>query len=371
MSDSPSSPQSNDPGSAGRPPVSGQGAVTPPPMPAGYVPIPMGPPPKDRGWVRKFLGTLLLFSILANLYMGFLLSQALSSGPRESEYLPGTTEQRVVILPVMGTVDDKMYKFMRKSLLKLREDKPAAIVLRVNSGGGYVSSSDQIWHEIVKFKKETGIPIVASFGGVAASGAYYISAPADAIVIEQTGITGSIGVIAQGFTVNGLLEKVGVTPETITSTDSIDKDELSIFRKWTEKDREIMVGILDSAYEQFVKVVYEGRKKTEIDGKTHEMTEAQVRELATGAVFTSSEALANGLVDEVGYLDAAIKVAARKANMPADVEPRVTQMSQAQGGLLSLLGVKGPEMPKMDAEQIRSMLMEMSDTRLAYRLDLR
>ena len=368
MTDSQSQP--NPEKQSGRPPVNGHGAVTPPVPPAGMPQVIVQQPKEKSGWFRKLIGSLFVFSLLLNFYLFWIVSATLQSGPSEKLYSAGDRSMRIVMIPIEGTVDGAMYKFVHESLSKLENNLPSALVLRVNSGGGAVSASDQIWHEVKAFKEKHNIPVIASFGGVAASGAYYISAPSDVIVIERTGITGSIGVIAQGFTVNELLGKIGVTPEIVTSTESVDKDELSPFREWTPKDREIITALLDNAYDQFVEVVYQGREKIEFDGKTYGLTKEDVQDLATGRVFTAKEALDSGLVDAIGYLDEAIEIAKKKAGMPVDAKPEVTRMTRATGGLFSLLGASSPSILSMGAEDARSWVNDMSQIRLAYQMKL-
>lgn len=370
--------QPNPPGQA-RPPVDPSGVASPPPPPPSYAPATYGPPPAKRSTIAgklltSLLTTLFLLSVILNVYLGiFFIAQA--SGPTESTYQKGDSANRIVILPVKGLVDDTMYGFLHTAFEQLKKNPPKAVILRVDSGGGYVSPSDRIWHELVEFKEETGVPIISSFSSVAASGAYYIGSASDVIVMEPTGLTGSIGVIAQGFTVEGLLDKIGVTPEIVTSTDSVDKDELNPMRAWTEKDREVITGILNNAYEQFVEVVYEGRKEIDFDGRQYGLTMEQVRKLATGAVFTANEAKENMLVDEVGYLGDAITIAKAQAGIAADVTPQVNQMKRPGGfGLLGMVSSDAPTpgtwAAGLDAEKVRGWLSEMATPRLEYRWQL-
>ena len=364
------------PSGQARPPVDPSGVATPPPPPPGYAPMAYGPPPAKGSTiggklVTSFLTTLFVISVVLNIYLGiFFVSQ--TSRLSEVTYSAGDSANRIVILPVSGLIDDTMYTFLHDAFEKLKANPPKAVILRVDSGGGYVSPSDRIWHELVEFKKETGVPVISSFASVAASGAYYIGSASDVIVIEPTGLTGSIGVIAQGFTVENLLDKIGVTPEIVTSTDSVDKDELNPMRAWTDKDRDVITGILNNAYEQFVEVVYEGRKEIDFDGKQYGLTMEQVRELATGAVFTADEAKENMLVDQVGYLGDAIAIAKTKAGIAADVTPQVNQMRQPGGfGLLSMVSSDTPSLgtltAEIDANKVRGWLAELSTPRLEYR----
>lgn len=347
----------------GRPPVDAAAAASPPPPPPSYVPMGYAQPPAKRNIFGKVLTslftTVLIFSIAMNIWLGSIVN-SIMAGPSEAVYAEGDAARRVVILPIEGIIDESTYAFVRQSLKALRDDVPAALVLRVDSGGGYVSPSDRVWHEIVKFKNDTGVPIIASFGGTAASGGYYVAAPADLIVAEPTTTTGSIGVIAPAFTVDQLLEKIGVTPEVVASTASTRKDMLSPLRAWTEEDRQKLRTILDSAHEQFVQVVLQGRGDS--------LSEEQVRELSTGEVFTAQVALERGLVDEVGYMERAIALAAERAGLDAANPPHVTLMRRPQTfGLMGMLSSDAPSpMSNLAAEQVRSWVLEASAPRLMY-----
>lgn len=353
----------------------------PPGLPGAVLP-PMTPPggssseparPKRQGLTSRLLDKLipsvLLLSLVLNLYLGFILYSQ-TQGPRESTYTEGDARQRIVILPIKGLVDDSMYQFMRQALQRLEKELPKAIILRVDSGGGYVGPSDRIWNELSQFKKEhPNIPIIASFASTAASGAYYIAAASDVIVMEPTGLTGSIGVIAQAFTMSGLMSKIGVTPETITSTDSVDKDELNPFRDWTDGDRQLLTSILNNAYKQFVDVVYAGRKQIDYGGQRYGLTREEVAGLATGAVFTAVEAKQNKLVDEIGYLHDAIEIAMERAQIATD--PRVSIMKASRGMSLSgMLQGSVPEISSPTSQQIRSWLMELSTPEILYRVSV-
>ncbi|MEO0587048.1 MAG: S49 family peptidase, partial [Planctomycetota bacterium] len=202
-----------------QPPIDPTGVATPPPPPPGYYPAPPAAAPAKGGLGSVFLRvgvsvllSLFLLSVVANVYQGVLIA-SLTTGLQEARYAGTDSSQgRVVILPVEGVIDATMADYVRDAVDSLLADPPKAVILRVESGGGGVTASDQIWHELARLETEadTPIPVVASFGGIAASGGYYIAADADHIMLERTGITGSIGVIAQVPTVAGLLDKVGV-----------------------------------------------------------------------------------------------------------------------------------------------------------------
>jgi len=182
-----------------------------------------------------------------------------------------------------------------------------AIVLRVNSPGGSVVASDEIYQKMLEVKK----PIVASMGELAASGGYYVSAPADVIMANPATLTGSIGVITQMPNLEELMEKIGV--EVVVIKSGIHKDEGSPFREMTEEEKAIWQAIIDEAYGQFVAIVAEGR----------DLPEEEVREIADGRIYTGKQAMELGLVDELGNLSEAIDRAAELGGIEG--EPRLVE----------------------------------------------
>ena len=362
----PQSPQGTPP-SAPQGPYTGGPQQSPPPPPPGYPQWQPAPPPaperKGGGVVTRvaggLIGTILVTSLLINLYLGIIVI-AMNAGPSEAVYLEGEGSERIVILPIEGFIGEDTANFVAAALKTLKEDPPAAIILRVDSGGGGVSAADRIWHEITTYQKEhEDVRWVASFGGIAASGGYYVAAPTDYIFSETTGITGSIGVIAQVFTVDGLMEKIGVTPVTIEATDSPRKDKANnIFRQWDEEDRAVVQNLLDNAYSRFVEVVHNGR--SHIDKLS---TPTLVKNtVADGRVFTTPEAIEAGLVDEEGFLDAAIEKARALANAPDATITRID--STSSGGLLGLISANPPGRTAKD--EVRDLMVEMTTPRIQY-----
>ena len=177
------------------------------------------------------------------------------------------------------------------------EDKLVrGVILRLDTPGGDVTSSDILYREVLKFKKRTGLPVVALMMGVAASGGYYVASACDAIIAHPSTITGSIGVISVFPDVEGLLSKVGVSVQVIKSGDL--KDAGSPFRSLSEQEQRLFQGIIDELYERFLEVVHERRKDA--------LSLEEVRNLADGRVYTAAQALKLKLIDEVGYFDEAL-----------------------------------------------------------------
>lgn len=190
-----------------------------------------------------------------------------------------------------------------KNLKAAEADKTVkAIVLRVDSPGGSALASDLMWREITRIQK----PIVASMSDVAASGGYYMSMGADKVYAEPGTITGSIGVVSIKPALGGLMDKVGITTDTVTIGKN--GDFLSSSRAMNDAEKAAMQKMMDETYEVFVAKAAEGRK----------MDAVKLEKLARGRVYTGQQAKALGLVDELGTLDDAIASAKGLAGMGSD-----------------------------------------------------
>ena len=269
-------------------------AIPPPPPP---------PPRKSRAgmfFIGALSGCLIVFGGLA-----FLIALVAAVGSDTGE-LSFSTE-KVAILPIEGEILDAretldlLHKYARNATVK-------AIVVRINSPGGAIAPSQEIYAAIRKTRKESGKPIVASMDSVAASGGFYIAAACDEIVANPGSITGSIGVILQWFNTKDLVHWAKMKPETITSGEM--KDAGSPFRDLTEAERQYFQRIVAQLHSQFIRAVAEGRA-----GK---ISAADVAKVADGRVFTGEEALALKLVDKLGTIDDAVSVAAKSAGIKGD-----------------------------------------------------
>lgn len=212
------------------------------------------------------------------------------SGPIQETAAPSLLQ-----LSPQGITPERVRNFLERA----EKDGVRAVVLRIESPGGSVGASQ----EIAKMIKEFPKPIVISMGDLVVSGGYYISAYADAIVANPGSLTGSIGVIAVHLNLEELLKKWGIEIETIISGKH--KDMFMPHRKLTPEEREISQRICDELYAQFIETVAQGRK----------LDKEKVLELATGEIFTATQALKLGLIDEIGGLDTAIKRAAKLAGI--------------------------------------------------------
>lgn len=198
-----------------------------------------------------------------------------------------------------------------------------AVVIRINSPGGGVAASQEIYESVRRFRAQSKKKVVVSMASVAASGGYYIACAADRIVANPGSITGSIGVIAEWFNYGDLLRWAKM--ESIVIKSGVLKDAGSPTRPLNEVEKVYFQGLIDNLYNQFVAAVANSRK----------MKEDSVRKLADGRVFTGQEARNNGLVDELGTFQDAVATAAKMSGIVG--EPRIVAPPKKQFSLLDLI----------------------------------
>lgn len=202
-----------------------------------------------------------------------------------------------------------------------------AIVLRVDSPGGSALASDLIWAELKRCKK----PVIASMGDVAASGGYYISMAARRIVAEPSTITGSIGVFGGKLAYGPVLEKAGLRTEVISR--GANAGVLNSGKPFSDSERQAMTKLIEETYRQFLSKAAEGRR---LAGKA-DFTVEKLAPLAGGRVWTGRQALAHGLVDELGTLEKAILLARDQTDLPKDKIPEVLRLPKAGSMFDSLI----------------------------------
>jgi len=202
-----------------------------------------------------------------------------------------------------------------------KDDRVKAIVLRIDSPGGVVGPSQEIYEEVKKVSAKK--KVVVSMGSIAASGGYYIAVPAQTIYANPGTITGSIGVLMKFTNFEGVMDKVGMRAFTLKSGKF--KDVGSPLRPMSEEDRAMLQGVIDSTYGQFVKAVAEGRK----------MPVEEITRIADGRILTGEQAKAAKLVDKLGTLQDAIAEAGRLAGIKE--EPQVIYPPKKKRHFLDLL----------------------------------
>jgi len=256
---------------------------------------------------------LLIFIFLAGIGSGLLLSG-------DSSFSSG---DKVAVLRVEDIIlDSQIYLESLDAIAK--DDSVKALVVRINSPGGAVGPSQEIFSELKKLGKE--LPIVASIGGVGASGGYYIACAAQKIYANPGAITGSIGVIAQFASYEKLLDWAMIDVEIIKSGKY--KDVGSSFRKMNEADKQYIQQLIDNVYEQFKSAVADAR---DLDTK-------QIDKVADGKIYTGEQALNLKLIDELGTINDAIRMAGDLGGIEG--KPEVIYFPKKKSRLMDLLNSK-------------------------------
>ncbi|MBW2185898.1 MAG: signal peptide peptidase SppA [Deltaproteobacteria bacterium] len=271
---------------------------------------------------RPFIIALLVLCVIFAIFVGLMKFPALLSSGATSFSLGN----KVGVVELRGAIADSK-NTIEQLVVFAKDDSIKAIVLRVDSPGGGVGPSQEIYSEVARITQDK--PIIVSMGSVAASGGYYVAAPANKIFANPGTITGSIGVIMEFTNVLALMDKIGLKTRVVKS--GMHKDIGSSVREMTVEEQALLQGLIDDVHSQFVAAVSEGRNLSEED----------VRKLADGRIFTGKQALRLGLIDELGGLRAAIFEAARQGgivgepNIVYPEEPSVSLIDYFVGTTLS------------------------------------
>jgi len=319
-------------------------------------PLPAKPTKKRTGW-RVFWGIFLVLSVLANFVLFFMLIGIVAifaAGQKgiftEDVIQKGPRTAKIAVIDLQGVVYGEQAQNIYKQIKTARKDRTVkGLIIRINSPGGTISASDQIYNEILKYRRQTGKPVVAFMQSVAASGGYYASVACDKIVAEPTTITGSVGVIMGYLVLQELLEeKLGIQPVVIKSGRK--KDWPSSFQLPTEEQQQyIRDKLITPAYDRFVKIVADGRPS---------LTLADVKRLADGSIYSTAEALDEKLIDSIGYLDEAIE----QVMALAGIEKAQVVEYQKPFSLSGLLSARSGNLLKID----RSTLYELTTPQILY-----
>lgn len=314
-------------------------------------------PSKGIGW-KVFFGIILALSIMANIALVLMLIGIVTifaAGQRglltEEVIRKGPARTKIAVISLEGIIHGERAKDVYQQIKAARRDnRVKGLIVRVNSPGGTISGSDQIYKEILKYREEEKKPVIAFMQGVAASGGYYTSVACEKIIAEPTTITGSIGVITLYFVLQELLEdKLGILPVVVKS--GLKKDWPSSFQAPTEEQLQyLQEKLIDPAYERFVQIVSEGRKTS--------LTADQIRQLADGGIFGAQEALDEKLIDEIGYLDEAIEL----VKSLAGIEKAQVIEYRKPFSLASFLSYRNRDALKISTDT----LYELSTPRILY-----
>ncbi len=289
----------------------------PPPgqMPPVYFPPPMYyPPPRERGGFARAIFTTLAvsilgFSITLNIYL--LIAQGLFSGGdgtgiKKETLTKGNAQSVIAVVPLEGVIWGSAAEDV-DALLDAVEADPAvkAVVLHVDSPGGEVTASDEIYNRLLRFKKEKNVPLIVSMRSMAASGGYYVACAGDRIVAQRTTDTGSIGVYLGSLNISKFMEKYGIEDKTVTASGNDFKLVGSPYQPMTKEQEAYLQQRANADMETFKSVIMAGRK----------LDRASVDRVSTGEVFKGPDAQKLKLVDDIGFLDDAIQIASSTAGV--------------------------------------------------------
>jgi protease-4 len=281
-----------------------------PPMMNPMMPPMMMAPPRRSGW-RTLFRVLGVMALVCSIFFNFILMGSSVLGGKSTlrtAIVDGDLRETIAVIPVKGMIlqntADRFDRFMSQAE---RDPNVKAIVIDVETPGGAVTASDQIYHRIDSFKKaHSGVPVVVSMGNMATSGGYYVSAGADYIFAQPTTMTGNIGVIMPRYNVSELAAKWGIHETTVTAPKVGFKNAGSMFSAENEQDKQYLQELIDGAYKRFTKVVK--------DGRGSKLTKP-IDQIADGKVYLADRALAEGLVDAIGFPEDAYNHAAKLASL--------------------------------------------------------
>ncbi|MCB9886244.1 MAG: signal peptide peptidase SppA [Planctomycetes bacterium] len=350
--------------------------------PPGVPPQPRWPqvsqaPRETRGvafFVAIFLGILLIASaglnvLLFLLSVGSMAGSGLGGGSLDGLYdevhIAGERDapRKVLRIPIHGAIAESSNALLgagggtvtlvERALRQARSEGVQGLLLDIDSPGGGVTDSDEIYQRIQRFRRDNpNVKVAALFGDMAASGGYYVAVAAERITARRTTITGSIGVIMSAWNFAEAAKKLGIDQIAIKSDRTPFKDILSPTRPMRDEERAMLTGIVDELYDQFVSVVDEGRKN---------LDRAQVLAAATGAVYTAGQARDLGLIDEIGDLESVREWFV--SQLGGDVE--IVEMRRRPGlGELLFGGVPGVTAPQPDLAQ--RLLLNSTGPRFLY-----
>ncbi|RDB63191.1 signal peptide peptidase SppA [Gordonibacter sp. 28C] len=325
----------------------------PTPQPQAYPPYYQPQPPKkSRGWIVALVAVLCVFGIIAlgmwsctsavSSSFGTLGALGTSSYTSDADYL---TSDAIGVIDVDGTIQYDGTTCSPEGL-KAQLDRAEqnnhikAVVLRVNSGGGTATAGEEMADYVRGFSK----PVVVSSASMNASAAYEISSQADYIYTAKTTAIGAIGTALQITDLSGLMEKLGISIENVTSSDS--KDSSYGTRALTDEERAYYQNMVNQINETFIQTVAEGRG----------MSTDEVRALATGMTFTGMEAVENGLADEIGTKEDAVAKAAALAGVSTTKTVALQNPTSSLNDLLNLMSSS-----RVSADDLSQALKELEN----------
>jgi protease-4 len=311
-------------------------------------------PPRGGWWVRILFGLLVVSLVLNAAQLSSYREYTSGTRAPYERFVDGTltSSDKIALLEVEGVIMPPYSEHTIEAINKIADDDQVkGVVLAIDSPGGLVADSHRIYEQLVKLREKK--PIIVSMGRLAASGGYYIAmgaGPKGKILAEETTWTGSIGVIIPRYDLSELGTKIGVESDPLKTGPL--KDALDPFKPLTEEERKVWDTVLDESLAEFIKVIDEGRAT---------LTEEEIRRIATGQIFTSSQALKLKLIDQIGDEDAAIEELKKELSL---TEARIVRYEHPAGLLESVLGISAESMNRQ-ADPL-SRLLEASVPRAMY-----
>ncbi|MGE5608229.1 MAG: signal peptide peptidase SppA [Bacillota bacterium] len=328
------------------------------------------PPRRERSFTKAIFVTLAStifgISLALNLYLllfSSLLSTSAGTTFTEQIVVDGDASGKVAIIPIDGMITDETAATVRRLIRTIeRDDTIKAVVVEVETPGGGVTPSDEIFHRLQALKKaksdkNPSFQLVVSMGGLSTSGGYYLSAGADYIFAQPTTLTGNIGVLMPRFNLSGLMQKHGVNETTITAPENGFKNAGSMFSPESPKDTQYLQGIIDQAYNRFKGIVEKGRGAK---------LKAPIAEIANGKVYTGQEAKDNGLVDDIGYLDDAYNYAAKQAGLSNPMIVRFQRRPSLMEQFLANSNLPQPSASNINLQIDANLIDHLTSPRLLY-----
>lgn len=310
-----------------------------------------------RRWFTILLGVLLVGSVLLNVLLLAASADYFGSvDPPYEQFHSGdaTATAKIARLVVDTTIMPPFTQRVIDAIEKARDDDDVVgAVLVINSPGGLVSDSHEIYHHLRQLSASK--PLVVVMKGLAASGGYYIAmggGPEAPIYAEPTTWTGSIGVILPRYDLSALADKIGIHSDSLATGPL--KDTLNPIKPLSEQEKEVWQTILDDSFQRFLSVIDEGREDLDMD---------KIRELATGQVYTAEQALKNGLVDVIGYEDEATAALAEQLGLST---VRVIDYESPKTLTETLLGIELAAPPASSAADPVRQLAQATSPRPMY-----
>lgn len=287
---------------------------------------------------KWFWGVFLGLFLLVMIFIGISFLAFASALKRDGgEFVSSGSGDKIALVEINDVIMSSEKTV--EQIKRYREDKSIkAIILRINSPGGGVAASQEIYEEVKK-TRDSGKIIVVSMGSIAASGGYYIAVGSSLIVANPGTLTGSIGVIAQFISIKDLAEKLGITQTTIKSGSL--KDAGNPFRQMNDSDKAYFQEVVDNSFSQFLDVVAKERK----------MSKETLLPYANGRVFTGLQAKEYGLIDSLGTFEDAIRITGKMAGIEG--EPRIVREKKKFSIFEEIIGSK-----MEDVTQLKEKLFE-------------